>query len=117
MHLEPQNMTLCRIIFAGVMKVRTLTSDHPELGWALNPIRRALTKDRKEERDKGEKAMYMTMEPENGITPPSCKAATTQDLQHLRETGSQADMGPPSEPPAEIDPANIWIEDFWPPEL
>ena len=56
MHLEPQNMTFCRIIFAGVMKVRTLTSDHPELGWALNPIRRALTKDRKEERDKGEKA-------------------------------------------------------------
>lgn len=45
---KTQNVTLFGMIFIDVRKVRISKWGHSELGWALNPIRTVLIRDRKE---------------------------------------------------------------------
>ena len=45
-HLEHVNVILfVKKIFVDVIKLRILKGDHPELGWALNPVMNVLRRE------------------------------------------------------------------------
>ena len=47
-YLESVNVILfVKRVFAGVIKLRILGQNHPELGWVLNPMINVLTKEEK----------------------------------------------------------------------